>query len=105
MAGPHARPKWHDAYDQQMALWRFYRTPHGMYWLEREFRRSAEGLSGQTRAMLSDLWAGEPQRLVSADPFYVTADMCEVVEAARHSFQPEPILPTDFLSTVGFCYY
>lgn len=103
--GPKQRPRWHDAYDAQMGLWRFYRQPRGQYWLMREFERSAKGLSGETRNMLADLWGGEPQRLLAADPFYVTGNMCEVVEAARHSFQPEPILPTDFLSPVGFCFY
>lgn len=102
---PRERPHWHDAYDAQMTLWRFLRSQVGMFWMEREYRRAAEGLNENTRRMLGDLWAGEPGRLLSADPFYVTADMCEVVEAAKETFVPEPLLPNDFLTPVGFCYY
>ena len=104
--GPHARPHWHDAYDTQMALWRWYRTDFGLQYLVANYRESIQLLTMEdTRSMLLDLHQGERSRLLDCDPIYVSRDMCELVAAAAESFQPEPLLETDLITPRGFLLY
>jgi len=136
VSAPKQRPAWHDAYDAQMELWRWYRTPVGMRWLSDSYQRNARGIvdsygedidpiavalrsgartertfGGDTPSgvpaveLLSDMYAAEAGRLIDCDPVYVSGDMCELVEAAMMSFEPEPLLETDILTTRGFMFY
>lgn len=105
MNGPAARPHWHDAYDAQMALWRWYRTPGSAAWITDYLRSMARREDTQTLDLLARLWDGETGRLLDCDPLYVSAEMCEVVEAARSSFAPEPLLETDLITPRGFLWY
>jgi hypothetical protein len=104
-AAPHARSKWHDAYDNQMALWRWYRRDEGRRWLSLSWQINSDGLSVNTRAMLGDLYSAESERLLDCDPIYVSRGMCELVEAAASSFAPEPLLETDVITPRGFMLY
>lgn len=45
------------------------------------------------------------ENLTVADPVFVSAEMCDVVEAAMSSFQPEPLLATDLFIKHGFMLY
>jgi hypothetical protein len=102
---PHARPHWHDAYDAQMELWRWYRTQDGITFLGHSFQQAAENMRDETREMMLDLHQGERNRLLDLDPIYVSEEMCEVVAAAKDSFEPEPLLETDLMTQRGFLYY
>lgn len=104
-AAPQARAKWHDAYDTQMALWRWYRTEEGVRWLAYSFNEAARALQAGTREMLLDLYTAERGRLIDLDPIFVSTEMCEVVDAAKESFEPEPLMETDLLTTHGFLYF
>lgn len=134
----HVRPVWHDAYDAQMELWRWYRTREGMRWMVDSYERNAQGIIdsydetldpkavairrklaleyGVTQAvaetgarpsveLLSDMYAAEAGRLIDCDPIYVSADMCDVVEAAMESFKPEPLMESDVMTPRGFMFY
>lgn len=106
VSAPHKRPYWHDAYDAQMALWRWYRQGSGSRWLAESERVNTEFLIHQeSRELMDELYAAEYSRLLDLDPIYVSEDMCEVVEAARESFHPEPLLETDLLTTHGFLFF
>ena len=109
-SGPHARPHWHDAYDAQMALWRWYRAGDrggriGARWLAESYEFNAKELQDGTKFMLSELYAAEFGRLIDLDPIYVSEEMCEVVEAASESFKPEALLETDLITPRGFLYF
>lgn len=105
VSAPHARAHWHDAYDAQMELWRWYRGPVGEGFLALSYRDNAVAVGDETRKMMMDLYNGERTRLLDLDPIYVSAEMCEVVAAASTSFEPEPLLLTDLITPRGFLYY
>jgi hypothetical protein len=102
---PHARPHWHDAYDAQMELWRWYRSEIGVDFLARSYREASQNMREETREMMLDLHQGERNRILDLDPIYVSAEMCELVDAAKDSFDPEPLLETDLITPRGFLYY
>lgn len=102
---PGRRPTWHDAYDAQMALWRFYRTPRGRRFMQEHFAFTAQSLRGNTRVLLQALYTAEMGRLIDLDPLFVSAEMSDVVAAAAPHFKPEPLLETDLLTPRGFLYF
>ena len=102
---PHARPHWHDAYDAQMELWRWYRTQMGVEYLAHSYRESSQNMNEETKEMLLDLHQGERNRLLDLDPIYVSSEMCELVDVAKDSFAPEPLLETDLMTPRGFLWY
>lgn len=104
-SAPARRATWHDAFDRQMELWRFTRSPEGMSWLIAAYRHATSALSPDTQKLAASLYENENDKLFSADPVFVSAEMCEVVEAASASFKPEPLLPTDLLTQFGFVLY
>lgn len=103
---PKRRETWHDAYDTQMALWRWTRSPNGIDWLTENYRVTTKDIARESsKDLLKQLYAAENSKLFQSDPFYVSSEMCEVVDAAKTSFEPEPLLPTDLLSAFGFLYF
>lgn len=102
---PARRASWHDAYDAQMALWRWYRTDVGMDILARSYTAEAAELHSDTRELQRTLYNNEWSRLIDLDPIYVSAEMCEVVNAAKDEFKPEPLLDTDLITPRGFLFY
>lgn len=102
---PLVRAPWHDAYDTQMALWRWYRTPDAMRWVRDNYRASTEGHEKDVVEMIGRMWDAEMGRLIDCDPVYVSDDMCELVDYARATFDPEPLLESDLLTPHGFMYY
>lgn len=105
MSGPHKRPAWHDAYDMQMALWRWYRTDQAQRWMRTSYDINARDLRGDTVRLLREMYLAELSRLLECDPLYVSRDMCELVAAAAETFQPEPLLESDVLTPRGFLYF
>jgi hypothetical protein len=100
------RPHWHDAYDAQMGLWRWYRTEGGQRFLQAHYEVNAPSFDHpNTRTLLQDLITSEWGRLLDLDPIYVSREMCELVDQARDSFAPEPLLMTDLITPRGFLYY
>lgn len=100
------RETWHSALDAQMGLWRFTRSDQGQEWLRRHYQTTAESLSEHTvETMLQPLYASEARRILSGDPIFVSAEMCQLIASAADSFQPEPLYVTDLLTPAGFVYY
>ena len=96
---------WKDAYERQMECWRWCRSDKGRTWRMHSWAFNAEGLNEGTQHLLMQCYAVEEEKLLGADPYYVSTEMCEVIDAARETFEPEPILATDFLSEAGFVYF
>lgn len=105
MSAPLKRPHWHDAYDAQMEVWRWHRTPTADRYRTAIFDRDAFGLSGQTQKLLAQCLRISVDTLPEAEPVFVSEGMCDVVEAAAESFKPEPLLPTDLFTRQGFLYW
>jgi hypothetical protein len=101
-----SRGGWKDAYDAQMGTWRWVRSQDGIEWVRDHWHVAVEGITNpHTRSLLSSLYAVEEDKLVMADPYYISREMTEVVVAASETFSPEPLLDTDLLTGLGFCYF
>jgi hypothetical protein len=96
---------WLAAYDAQLDLLRWVRSETGRRFLKGKFMFESEEYSPATRQMLRAVNEAEEGRLEAASPYFVSRDMCRMVEAAAPSFAPEPIFPTDLLSLSGFVYF
>lgn len=103
--GPHARPHWHEAFDAQMALWRWYRATGGTRWMRESYRANMKTYSKEISDTILGLYDAEMGRLLDCDPIYVSEEMCELVDAARQSFAPEPLYETDLVTPRGFMWY
>lgn len=99
------RASWQDAYDAQMGLWRWERSYDGRLFQTAHFDSNSKDLHENTQKMLAALYRAEQDKLRDADPIFVSTEMCEVIEAARWSFEPEPLYPTDFITSHGFLYF
>jgi len=99
------RQHWQDAYDTQLALWRWLDTDPALTWLRQKFRAEVIDLDRDMQLLMADIYSVEYAKLRTATPFYVSGEMCEVAEAASKSFEPEALLPTDFLVPTGFLYF
>jgi hypothetical protein len=104
MRAPHQRAHWHDAYDSQMELWRWYRR-YGEDYMLAHYRDNSRSLHPDSQAMLRSLYLGEVGRLLDCDPLYVSPEMCDLVDIAREDFLPEPLLETDLMTPRGFLYW
>ena len=105
MSGPHNRPHWHEAFDAQMALWRWYRGSGGQRWMRESYRANMKAHSEEIRETILGLYDAEMGRLIDCDPVYVSEEMCELVDAARESFAPEPLYETDLITPRGFMWF
>ena len=105
MATRMQRPLWQDAYDAQMGLWRWYRSNGGDEWLGGLYQEAVSHANPDFKQALALMYDGETGRLVDCDPIFVSAEMCQVVDAARHSFEPEPLQLTDLMTPRGFLYF
>lgn len=95
---------WKDAYESQSAALAWIRSDIGRWWRGESERLSYAGLHPKTREMLSEMYDAEEDKLIAADPIYVSEEMGEVIVHAAQSFEPEPILPSDFICEVGYCH-
>lgn len=105
LKGPRQRAVWHDAWDAQMGLWRWYRTPGATEWLRGLYAEGIEGAPLNFKRTMAQLYDAEQGRLIDADPFYVAGEMTELIDVARKDFKPEPLHEWDLLSPRGFLYF
>jgi hypothetical protein len=101
---------WRIALDAQMGLWRWYQTDVGRRTIQGQFMTEAEGLNEATQNMQARLYAGEVEKVLGADPIFVSAEMCELVAAAAdpglpEPFRVEPLYVTDLPVPCGFMWY
>jgi len=96
---------WKDAYEAQFGTWKWCRSDVGSEWRHDHWQLSMQDLHPPTQGLLTSLYALEEDKLLVADPYYVSPEMGEVISAASASFAPEPLLATDLLTETGFCYF
>lgn len=99
------RGTWQDALDAQMGIWRWQRTKLGDRWLAAHYALNANGLADGTRLLLGSIYTLEDAKLTSADPFYVSGEMTELVDHARRDFKPEPLIEQDLMTDTGFVFF
>jgi len=101
------RHNWHDAMTARLAQFAWTTSREGEEWLRVRFAYDSYEYREHPDIIqtLATLYSTEMGRLADAVPFFVSADMCKLVEHARDSFAPEPIYPTDVLKMHGFMWY
>jgi hypothetical protein len=94
--------RWQDAMYAQARLVEWYRTDIGAGYLagfvddmNRKHNPGAR-LDPRTLAGL------HMKSLIEAEPVWVSDDSCELIDHARHSFEPEPVTPSDPFAPCGF---
>jgi aromatic ring-cleaving dioxygenase len=96
--------RWAEALDAQLDAYKFYASPRGHDMAAGFARANIKDAPGLDRP-------GSPFRhlderievaLFNADPVYVDPDMMTVYEAAWPGFKPEPLMPTDLVTSAGF---
>lgn len=102
---PEAMQGWRKAFDAQMKQWAWQRTPKGITWQRYHFKFDTQDMNSSTQQMLARLYEMEASVIENADPIYVSQGMCEVIDVAKDSFQPEPLIRSDLLVDVGFMYF
>jgi hypothetical protein len=88
VSGPRPRPAWLSAYDAQVEQYR--------YLVERHPRPNVHD-DDLDRFVQIELY-----KLLHADPVFVAAELCELIEAALPTFEPEPLADHDLLTPTGF---
>jgi len=90
--------------EAQLELHRWLTSEQGVRW-SREWialETRKEPIKGHMYGMLHE---ATKQSLLTADPIWVSGEMCEIVSMARESFQPESIEMSDFIVPTGFVYF
>lgn len=100
-----AGPSWQAAFDAQMGLWRWYRQERSAEWLAGLYAEAVKGSGENFRSTLNVMYDAEQGRILDCDPVYVSAEMCQLVDAARKDFDPEPLYETDLVTPRGFMYF
>lgn len=102
----HARQGWQDAFDTQMGIWHWLRHDDGHRWMISKFKTEIgdEFSNEEFLETMAKLYASQPMLLAGATPYFVSNEMCQVVEAASETFVPEQFLPSDLMTPTGFLY-
>jgi hypothetical protein len=96
--------EWIAAAEEALAMAHWMGTEKGKAWTR--YWLDSEAHADHRKANLySLLYRAEPHKLLSADPIWVSSDMCELIDVAREDFPPETIEREDFLVHTGFVYF
>lgn len=85
---------WRTAVDEQIALLGFLRSRAG--------KRFVAGFAEADHEPAAVIERALDVSLRTAEPVFMSPDAFAIVDSARRSFQPEPILPTDLFIPAGF---
>jgi hypothetical protein len=91
---PKTRDSWQRALEEQSRLWLLAISPVGKM------------LLGQLTHEHDSSWIRmEADKLRQAEPTFVTAELCDVIETAARSYQTEGLHQSDVFSSFGFVYF
>ena len=103
MSSPYSR--WQDSMFAQMRLIEWYQTPEGLKYLW-SFYESMNDKTEQPHRRDIRVIAGIHLRtLLEAEPVWVSAEAVELINHARKTFEPEPVLPNDPFVPFGFALF
>ena len=95
---------WTKAAELQLELHRWQTSEKGAHWMQAWGDRVCYGEPFKLD-MYRTLLLAEQHKLLTAEAIWVSPEMCEIVQMARESFQPEPIMAPDFIVQNGFCFF
>lgn len=103
----HEKHNWHDAMAARLAQYVWTSSDSGKKYLDWLYQHNVGEYVDHPNivSLMRGLFQTEPLRLQGATPFFVSADMCELITFAAASFKPEAIYPTDLLKLQGFMWY
>jgi hypothetical protein len=101
---------WEAALEAKIDLHNFWASSEGERVTRAWVRSLGEHVAGEPREFdltkslnaYAHLNRMEQVKLHRAEPFYVTEDMLDVIEAAHDTFRPEPLTETDLIVPFGF---
>lgn len=96
--------EWAMAAEMQLDLRHWLESENGRRW-GRVWVNSVSAEETGRKDLYEALILAEAQKLLTADAIWVSPDMCQVVQAARDGFQPEPLEMADFIVPTGFLYF
>ena len=94
--------RWEDAMVVQTQLKEWSESYDGLRYLTNFFADMNKQHHPDSRTDPKLLTAIQLECLRSAEPVYVSDDVCTLIDHARHSFQPEVLLPGDVFCPRGF---
>lgn len=97
--------RWEDAMIAQSRIASWYDTRDGLRYLAAFFADMNRKHQQEARRDPRLLASIQVTTLREAEPVYVSADVTEIVDHARHSFEPEPVRPTDPFVPTGFALF
>jgi hypothetical protein len=103
LAEPRVYRRWEDAMVEQLRLHEFIASHEGRHYMEVFERRMNAMHIPDERLADGFLHALQTMALHEAEPVYVSADICELVDHARESLELEPCRASDPFVPSGFC--
>ena len=100
MASPYSR--WQDAMFAQERLLGFYQTTKGQRYLQGFYEDMNYMTTPQGRRDVEILANIHVRTVFEGEPVWVAAEACQLVDKARETFEPEPVLATDPFVPCGF---
>lgn len=97
-------PRWETAVEEQVALLHFWGSKHGAEYAH-GFAQDVRDKGRQGVALYEATHIIETAKLQRAEPVWVDANILDLVDYARQSFQPEVMLPTDLFTSEGFAFF
>lgn len=97
--------RWEDALIAQSRIHSWYSTPAGRRYLIAFFVDMNLKHSPEARIDPRLLGGIQAETLMEAEPVYVSADVTDLVDHARHDFRPEPIRANDPFLRSGFALF
>lgn len=94
--------RWEEVLHQQNLLWRWWISDAGRRYQE-SFVEDATRKGQHSKAQaFSSIQANQTALMFNADPIFVDGDVQSVLDVAAEHFEPEPFLPQDLITPVGF---
>lgn len=97
--------RWEDAMIAQSRILSWYESRDGLNYLGEFFTDMNRKHRPESRRAPAMLAAIQVDMLRKAEPVYVSADVLELVDHARHDFEPEPVRPNDPFCPTGFALF
>lgn len=94
---------WKDAYEKQIGMWEWLRSDLGSRHLRGWVKAECES-SPTKYSVFEMLLQYEEDKLLHADPVYISEDMVDLVEFAKEGWTPETFVEEDVLVPHAFIY-
>jgi hypothetical protein len=95
--------RWQDAMISQARIAEWYSTRDGQNYLLNFFRKLNDDHTPPNRLPVEGLAALQMRMVRNSEPIHVSYDSCELIDHARQTFEPEPVIPSDPFVPEGFC--